>query len=201
MLGTEYPVITTGNIYTTIDTYNTSLLNNGAQNPLGATYTFPVTVPITGTNGQAWPLTIKYVRYFPTAADNFIAAPGLVYFTDETGTTVSGKYNDGTGGFGINGVAGWCPLNTTNYPGSLTGAQLLAAVKGNFIWIITGGFITGAESAASVAAGDYLIGSTSAFLPARMIANTAPTNTVAGMALTAVATSLSDVLVKGFGIN
>jgi hypothetical protein len=196
----DYPYVTTGNVYTTVDTYNSALLNNGAVVPPGSEYSLPINGAAIPTTGQGWPLTIKYVRYLSTAADNFIASPGLVYFTDETGTVVSGNPTDGSS-FGINAIAGWCPINTTNYPGSLTGAQLLAAVKGNFIWIITGGFIAGARSAASVAKGDYLIGSTSAFLPARMVAGTAPTNTVAGMALSAVASNLSDILVKGFGIH
>lgn len=196
----DYPFISTGNVYTNVDTYNSALLNNGAVVPPGSEYQLPINEAQVSQNGIGWPLTVKYVRYLSTAADNFIASPGPVYFTDETGTVVSGNPADGSD-FGINALAGWCPINTTNYPGGLTGAQLLAAVKGNFIWIITGGFIKGARSAASVAAGDYLIGSASAFLPARMIANTAPTNTVAGLALTAVSSNLSDIVVKGYGVH
>ena len=193
-----YPYITTGNIATTVDTYNSALQNNGAVVPPGQEYQLPINEALISTNGIGAPNRIKYVRYFPTAADNFIASPGLVYYTDETLTVVSGNPADGSD-FGINLVAGYLMINTASYPGSLTGAQLLAAVKGNFVWIVTGGFIAGARSAASVVAGDYLIGSASAFLPARMIAGTAPTNTVAAVALTAVSSNVSDVIVKGYG--
>ena len=197
MQGTNYPVITTGNIATTVDSYNSALLNNGAVVPPGSDYQLPINEAQVSQNGIGAPQRIKYVRYLSTAATAFVAYPGLVYWVDETLTSVTGLYSEGA--FGINGVAGWMMINTATYPGSLTGAQLRDAVKGNFIWIVTGGFIPSAYSAGSVAAGDYLIGSTTAFQPARMAANSAPTNTVAGLALSAVSSNVSDVLVKPFG--
>jgi len=205
MLGTEYPVISGNSLYTTIDTYNTALLNNGALNPLGARFQYPLTVPIaSATAGQGAPQTIAYVQYKSSSNPAFIASPGLVYWVDKTFTTVTGVYSESA--FGINGVAGYMLLNTTNYPGSLTGAALAALVNpsggtsaGNFIWIVVDGYVPGARSAASVAAGDFLIGSTTTFNPARMVANTAPTNRVVGMATTAVASNLSDVIIGGIG--
>ena len=205
MLSQEYPVITTGNPYTTIDTYNSALLNNGALNNLGAHYYWPPLNPgnivTKGIGAQA---TIAYVQYKSASAPACIASPGLVYWVDNTFTSVTGVYSESA--FGINGVAGYMLVNTTNYPGSLTGAALAAllqpgggSVAGNYIWIQTGGYVIGARSAASVAAGDFLIGSTTTFNPARMVANTAPTNRVVGMAVTAVSSNLSDVLLSGFG--
>jgi hypothetical protein len=208
MLGTEYPVIFSGSIYTTLDVSNTNSgltapANNGALNLLGAEYTLPLNPALAiGTapyKGLGAPLRIKYVQYLSTAASSFIAAPGVVYWTDTSFTIVTGLASEALNG-SINAVAGYIALNTTNYPGSLTGAQLLAAVKGNFCWIVTGGYLPAAESVGSVVAGDYLIGSASAFIPARMAANSAPTNTVLGMAATAVSNSLSDVVV-GYGLG
>ena len=207
MLGTEYPIISSGSIYSTIDVSNTNSgltapANGGALNPLGAEYTLPLnpaaaigTAPFAGLGA---PLRIKYVQYLSTAADAFIAAPGVVYYTDKSLTVVSGKSTDSA--FGIYLPAGYIALNTTNYPGTLTGAQLLAAVKGNFCWIVTGGYLAAAESVASVAAGDYLVGSTNAFLPARLAAGGAVTaGGRVGQAMTAVTVGLlSDVLV-GYG--
>lgn len=203
MLGTEYPVIN-GTVYTAIDTYNTALQNNGAANVLGARYTVPLTVPISSaTAGQGAAQTIAYVQYKSTSNPAVLAMPGLVYWGDKTFTWVTGVSSEGS--FGANGVAGYMFVNTTNYPGSLTGAQLAALINptagslGNFIWICVGGYLAGARSAASVAAGDYLIGSATAFVPARMTAGTAPTNRVVGMAATAVSSNLSDVLLGGLG--
>lgn len=216
MLNNEYPVVSTGNLYTAVDTYDTTKQNNGALNPLGARYTYPMNTQLDATKGFAFgasylgygvPLSICYVQYFSTALAAFIAAPGVVYWTDKTFRYVTGLYSESA--FGINGIAGYMLLNTTNYPGSLTGAQLASVVQpggasstvpGNFIWIVTRGYVPSAESAGSVAAGDYLIGSTSAFIPARMAANSSPTNRVVGMAATAVSSSLSDVVV-GYAVD
>ena len=209
MLSAEYPVISSGSLYTTIDTYNSLLQNNGALNVLGNHYAWPpISAAQLGTKGPGAQATIAYVQYKSSSAPACIAAPGVVYWVDSTFQTVTGVYSESA--FGINGVAGYMLLNTTNYPGSLTGAQLAALLQpgggsapGSFIWIQTSGYITGARSVASVAAGDMLIGSTSTFIPARMAANSAPTNKVIGMAVTAVsAANLSDVYLSGgFGLS
>jgi len=191
MLG--YPPID-GTIYTALDSV--------AQCPLGTRYTYPLNpaaaIGSTPYKGLGAPQTVCYVQYLATAASNFVAQPGTVYWVDESYTSVTGLYSESA--FGLNGAAGWILINTTNYPGSLTGAQLLAAVKGNYCWIVTGGFIPGCYSAGSVAAGEWLIGSTTAFQPARVTAGNAPTYPVFGQAATAVSmATLSDVLVSGFG--
>ena len=209
MLSAEYPVISTGNPYTTIDTYNSTLQNNGALNVLGNHYAWPpISAAQLGTKGPGAQGSIAYVQYKSSSAPACIAAPGVVYWVDSTFQTVTGVYSESA--FGINGVAGYMLVNTTNYPGSLSGSALAAllqpgggSVAGNFIWIQTGGYVIGARSAASVAAGDFLIGSTTTFNPARMAANSAPTNRVIGMAVTAVsAANLSDVYLSGsFGLS
>ncbi len=212
-LGTEFPVISTGNLYTAIDAFNSTLPDNGALNPPGSRWTLPINlanaIGAQPYKGIGAPLQVAYVLYGSATNPNFLASPGLVYWVDKSFTTVSGAVADGA--FSTNGVAGWILVNTTNYPGSYTGATLATLVNnsfststtpysgGSYVFIVTGGYIPGATSVASVAAGDYLIGGGTSFTPARMTAGTAPTNTVAGMAVTAVAGGLSDVLVKNFG--
>jgi len=193
-----FPYISTGNLYTAVDTYNTALLNNGALNPLGTRYTYPLNPASVLSYGTGAPLTIAYVRYNSTSNPNFLAAPGVVYWVDKQFTTVTGLYSESA--FGINGIAGYVLPNTASYPGSLTGAQLATVINGNFVFIAVGGYLPGAESITSVAAGDYLIGGTTAFVPVRMTANSAPTNRVLGMATTAIASGVSDVLLGNFGL-
>jgi len=72
---------------------------------------------------------------------------------------------------------------------------LKAVVQGNFIWIVIAGYIPAATSITAVAAGDYLIGGGTAFTPARMAANSSPTNTVVGMSATALSGAVSDIYV------
>ena len=213
MLGTEYAVISTGNIYTAIDTYDTTKPNNGALSPLGAQFQFPVGTQLSASKGTAYnstgiglgkPPIITYVQYKSASKPAIIAYPGLVYWVDDSFTTVTGVYSESFAG--INGVAGYMMVNTTDYPGSLTGAQLAAVLDpsggasvGNFLWIVTGGYAPAVRSITSVVAGDFLIGSATTFVPARMAANSAPTNRVVGMATTNLSGSVSDVIVGGIG--
>jgi hypothetical protein len=210
MPGSNWEPVINGSPYSSFDPYTTTAygtLPNGAYNPLGTRYTYPLNpAAAIGTppyKGLGAPLSIAYVQYVSSSAPALLAAPGLVYWVDKSFSSVTGVYSESA--FGINGVAGYMLLNTTSYPGSLTGAQLAAllaptATTGGYVWIAVGGYVPGATSITSVAAGDYLIGSTTTFTPARMAANAAPTNTVAGMAVTGVSTGgLSDVLLKNFG--
>lgn len=193
---------TTQNLYTSIDTYNSALENNGATCPLGTRYTYPLGTQLSPTTGFGYvssgaglgvPLTICYVRYNSTTNADWLANPGVVYWQDKTFTVVTGSSGDAADG--INAIAGYVLINTTNYPGSLTGAQLKAVVQGNFIWIVVAGYVPGATSITSTAVGDTLIGGGTAFTPARVAANTAPTNRAVGMAVTAISSGVSDVLV------
>lgn len=190
-IGIDYPVVSTGSVFTTIDTYNTALLNNGAQNVPGATYLEPLNPARVGTaaNGSGLQRYVKYVRYNPTASQAILTGPAPVYWKDETFTTVTGLLSESFLGVS-NGFAGWLLYNTTTLS-TATAAQ----INGNFCFICVGGFISGAISVAATAVGDALWGTTGAFTVNRTAAGTAPVNRVAGWALTAVATGLSDIYV------
>src|SRR3984957_20769281 len=102
-LTNEFPVIgpnPLGNVYGVVDPYNTSLPNNGALKPLGSLWTIPS--PSQGGNtllatstGYGSYLTVKYVRYNSTANAAVNAGPAVVYYTDETFTTVTSTYSEG----------------------------------------------------------------------------------------------------------
>jgi hypothetical protein len=209
--GLDFAVINSGNPYTNIDTYIASPSStqqtiasqaqpfpNGAYNLLGQAYLAPV-IPglLSGVNGQGAPLVMRYVRYNSTANPNCLAAPAVVYWTDETFTTVSGVFSEGnpaaTGN--LNSLAGVLLVNTTAYPGSLTGAQLATALNGNYVWIATSGFVKGVAVPAATAIGDALVGVSGNFLAARIASGTAPTSKRILQALTAVAATVADCLV------
>ena len=195
MLG--FPPITTGNIATTIDTYVSTSPNYGGTCPLGTQWTLPINSASILAYGRGAPQTIAYVRMNSSGAAAMLANPGLVYWVDKNFQSVTGTASESA--FGINGVAGYTMLCTGTYPGALTGAALTTLVNGNLIWIVTGGYVPGATSITSVAAGDFLIGGGTSFTPARMTANSAPTNRVIGMATTAISGGVSDVLIGQFG--
>jgi hypothetical protein len=209
--GLDFAVINTGNPYTNIDPYIASATSsqqviqsnqppypNGAYNTLGQAYLSPV-VPgvLSTTKGQGAPLVLRYVRYNSTTAAACLAGPAAVYWTDETFTTVSGTFSEGlpaaTGN--LNSLAGVLLVNTTSYPGSLTGAQLTTALNGKYVWIATSGFVPGVEVPASTAIGDSLTGVSGSFLLFRTASGTAPISKRILQALTAVSGGLSDCLV------
>lgn len=202
--GLDYPVISTGNLYTAIDTYQPSASStqqviqqtyppypNGAYNLPGQAYLAPVsTFGLLGQKGQGAPLVVRYVRYNSTANPALVAAPAPVYWTDETMTTVSGAGSEAA--FGIASLAGWLLPNTTSVSG-LTAAGL----NGNWCFIAVSGFIPGAISITSAAAGGVLIGNTGAnFTPATIAPGTAITTPSFARVLTAVSGGLSDILVQ-----
>jgi hypothetical protein len=196
----DFPYISGTSIYTTVDTYDTTKPQNGALNPLGKRYTFPLDPSVQSSTvnyALGTPLTVAYVRFVSSGAAAMLSGPGLVYWVDKEFSTVTGTASESA--FGINGVAGWVLANTTSYPGSLTGAQLTTAVNGNYCFIATGGYLHNAIGITAAAAGDYLIGGATSFTPVRMTANSAPTNTVAGMCATALSGIFVDVLIKNFG--
>lgn len=210
--GLDFAPINTGNPYTNIDPYIASASStqqviqsnqppypNGAYATLGQPYLAPVNPALlsTAANGQGAPLVLRYVRYNSTANPNVLAGPAAVYWTDETFTTVSGVFSEGnpaaTGN--LNSLAGVLLINTTNYPGSLTGAQLATALNGNFVWIATSGFVKGVQVPASTAIGDSLTGVSGNFLLFRTASGTAPISKRILQALTAVASNVADCLV------
>lgn len=209
--GLDFAVINTGNPYTNIDTYIASPSSttqtiasmaqpypNGAYALPGQAYLAPV-VPgqLSSAKGQGAPLVLRYVRYNSTANPAALAGPAAVYWTDETFTTVSGVFSEGnpaaTGN--LNSLAGLLLVNTTAYPGSLTGAQLATTLNGNYVWIAVSGFVPGVQVPASTAIGDSLTGTSGNFLLARTASGTAPISKRIIQALTAVISTVADCLV------
>jgi hypothetical protein len=178
---------------------------NGAFNPLGAAFLLSMGAPegpsiyyptpggSLNSNGWGAPLIVRYVRYNSTNNPNFLAYPGPVYWTDETFTTVTGYFTEGnpaaTGN--LNSLAGLILINTTNYPGSKTGAQLATLVNGNFVFIVTKGFVPSAYVPGSCAVGDSFFGSAGGFTTTKTASGSSP-STYTVKLLTALSASTSN---------
>jgi hypothetical protein len=174
--------------YYVYDAYNTARENNGAQNDLGSLGVLAVCNQFSLSNGRGTTLVGRYVRYNSTANPALLAAPGPVYWKDETFTTVTGVSTESVGG--VNMVAGLMLINTTTVSG-LTAATL----NGNFVWIAVAGFVPGVTSiGVTYAAGDAMIGAATNFTVGKVAAGTAPTNQVIGYAASATSSSLVDIL-------
>jgi hypothetical protein len=156
MLANEMPVIgpnALSNVFGVVDTYSTTASYNGqlngALNPLGSLWTIPspsqggnLTLA-TATGYGAW-LTVKYVRYNSTANPAIPAGPAIVYYTDETFTTVSGVFTEGNiAGTGSSAsIAGLLLPNTGTVTGIGLGTGVTAALlNGNFCFIAVQGFV------------------------------------------------------------
>lgn len=151
-LTNEFPVIgnnTLGNVYGVVDTYNSALANNAAKNPVGSLWTIPSpsqggnTLPSTSTGYGSF-LTVKYVRYNSTANPALQAGPAVVYYTDETFSTVTGVFSEGnvaaTGSSAS--VAGVLLPNTGSVTGIGLGTGVTAALlNGNYCFIAVQGFV------------------------------------------------------------
>ena len=218
----EFPVVSTGNLGTAVDTYastvstqpptNTPSNPNGALNPIGAAFLIAPGSPLLpvaqyypsasgslNSNGWGAPLIVRYVRYVSTTAAAWLAYPAPVYWTDETYTTVTGTFLEGlpasTGN--LNSLAGWALPNTTIYPGSKTGAQLNTIINGNVIFIATQGFVPGAAVVASTAVGDAIIGTSGNFTVTRTASGSAPLCSRNALALSAVTANVtSDIWIN-----
>lgn len=186
-----FGVIDTGNPFTVLDPFVSGAYNNGARMPLGTKLEIPLNPTLVGSpaKGVGSYLTVRYVRYLSTANPATVGGPAPVYYTDESFTTVSGVSTESLGG--VNLLAGWLLPNTS--ANSIGAGFTAAALNGNFVFIGLVGFIPGAISVAATVAGDNLIGAATNFTVARVAAGTAPTNTVGGVALTAVSGGLSDI--------
>lgn len=189
-LGANYPEVSTGSIFTAIDTYDTTKQNNGALNVPGTEYALPVNAADLPTKAGAYiQKYVKYVRYNPTVTQTILTGPAPVYWKDSAKSIVTPLQSEAIYA-GANAIAGWLLYNTTTTSGALA-----ATINGNFCFIFTGGYLPGALVAASTAVGDAMIGGTAAFTPVRIAANSALTNKVIGFAETAIATLLADVYV------
>lgn len=210
-LGTEFPVITTGNLYTAIDTYastittqppvNTPSNPNGAQNPIGSAYLLTKGAPegpseLYGANGWGAPLIVRYVRYNSTANPNLLAYPAPVYWVDETFTTVSGVFSEGNpaGTGNLNSFAGILLPNYTSL--GLTAANAAAALNGNFCFIATKGFVPSCYVPSGTAIGNALVGTSGNFTLVGVASGTAPISRFLATALTAISSGVADLLVN-----
>jgi len=204
--GNDYtPEVSTGNVRTTYNPVNSALPYGNQKNPLGALlYDVGPGTGAVGTSPFAGPgyspgypagapILYKYVLYKSTTNPALIARPGVVYWTDNTFTTVSGAIGDGVTGTAQD-IAGVMMINTTDLS-SITATILNNSGNGSYIWICVGGLCKGVNAPASTAVGDYLVGSGS-FVLARVPAGTASTFRPLATALTAVASNASDMLVQ-----
>lgn len=214
MLLTEFPLVTTGNMYTAIDTYSSTITTqppinvpsnpNAAQNPIGAVYVLPQNNQVFngspgilyGAKGWGGLVVVRYVRYNSTTNAALLSAPAPVYWTDETYTTVSGTFSEGnpasTGN--MNSFAGYILVNSTSL--NVTGAAGATALNGNFCFLVTRGFIPNAYVPASTAVGDSLTGTAGNFTLTRTASGTAPISLRCAIAQSAIASGVADVLVN-----
>ena len=190
MLANEYPVVSSNltlglGVYGTCDPYNSAAVNNGALNPPGSLWTIPapsqsglnVGPTIAGANtniaaGYGCYQTVKYVRYNSTANPAVATGPAIVYWTDETFTTVSGVYSEATT-TGSSVVAGVLLPNKSTTAGIGLGATAFTAaiLNGNWVFIAVLGFVPAVYLAAGAigqpvtgAAGNWVVGVTTGVL-------------------------------------
>lgn len=201
--GLDYPVVSTGNVFTAIDTYTaTSTVNqtippsqtalpNGAYNYPGQAYLLPIsTFGLQNQNGQGAPLVVRYVRYNSTANPALLAVPAPVYWKDETFTVVTGVFSEGQTA-GAASLAGWLLPNTASVSG-LTAAIL----NGNWCFIAVSGFLAGAASVAGAASGATIIGASGNFTAASVAQGSAITAAPFARQLTALTGTNADLLLQ-----
>jgi hypothetical protein len=175
----EYPVISSNlssgfGVYGTADPYNAALVNNGALNPPGSLYFIPS--PSQGGNttlqtavGYCSGLWCKYVLYKSTSNPAMVAGPGIVYYTDETFSTVSGAFAESFAASNPTYAAGFLLPNTGSVAGVGVGSAISATILnngglGSYVWIGIAGFIPSAYVAAE-AQGNPMMGGAGAFTP------------------------------------
>lgn len=150
--------------------------NPSAANPFGA------------------PGIFMLVYYQSTANPAPSAYPAPVYWTDNTYTTVTGVESESL--LGLNGIAGYMMLNTTSLT-TLT-ATLLNGTAANPSQVImqVGGYLVGGVAPGSTVAGDWIIGATGNWTPARVAQGTAPGYRSFGVAATAVSGGICNILLN-----
>lgn len=203
----EYPILTQelGQLndgYGTMTPYNAALPNNGARNPLGA-LTFVNSpsqngVALATSNGYGSGLWMKYVLYKSTGNPAVKTGPAVVYWTDETFTTVSGAFADGVVASNSASVAGWLLPNSGTVSGYGAGTTLFTATllnnggNGSYVWIGLQGFIPKAFSG-SATAGQALWASGD-FAVTGISQGSNMTHNIAGIALAAASSNVGDIL-------
>jgi hypothetical protein len=185
-------------------------LDASAKNSLGAIYSPPGPYPSTGvfsttagasSAGYGAPPVFKYVYFYDAAALTGTAqiAPAPVYWIDESFTTVTSNAADAyfttAGGM----IAGYWMPNTTALGTSLTAAQWYLQFVQSYGWIQIGGFLPGAlgPSAGTAGVGNYIYGAATGSWASTGGTTVAANARALGYQLTAVASTLCDVLVGG----
>ena len=120
-----------------------------------------------------------------------VAGPGVVYYTDETLTTVTGAYSESYLASNPTYAAGFLLPNT----GSVTGVGLGSGVSatllnGNYVFIAVAGFVPKAYVGATVAQGNPFMGTTGAFT----VAITTTVLRTIGWVWNAPSSSIADVV-------
>ena len=136
----------------------------------------------------------KLVYYQSTGNPAPQSAPAPVYWTDNTYTTVTGVESESL--LGLNGIAGYLMLNTTSLP-TLT-ATLLNGTAANPSQVIiqVAGYLVGGIAPAATVAGDWIIGATGNWTPARVAQGTRSGYREYGVAATAVSGGLCNILLN-----
>jgi len=169
----EFPKIgpnALNNVYGVVDPYvagSGGSDGNGALNPLGSIWTIPSPsqggIALASSIGYGSYLTVKYVRYNSTSNPAMVAGPGVVYYTDETLTTVSGAFAESYSASNPTYAAGFLLPNTGSVAGVGLGSGVSAALlNGNYVFIALAGFVPKAY-VASLAQGNPFMGGTGAF--------------------------------------
>jgi hypothetical protein len=207
MLTNEYPVISSNlavgySVYGTADPYNAQLQNNGALNPPGTLYFYPAAAQnqnvLASSKGYASGLLCKYVLYKSTSNPAMVGGSGIVYYTDETLSTVSGAFAESYVASTPAYAAGFLLPNTGSVAGIGVGAAISATILnngglGSYVWIGIAGFIPSAYVGAGTAQGSTFVGAAGAFTPATTTGVLRPMGFVYG----AIVSSIADVLLTG----
>ena len=138
--------VSTGNPATVLDKYDSTVLANNARNPLGTKHYDPA-IPF-----KAW----RYVRYQSTANVAVQAGPAVVWWTDNTYTTVTSTV--ASEAMSRSQVAGILAMSTAAASGplaGLTGAAAATLLNGNFVFVQVCGHLAGCLVAALTDVGDY----------------------------------------------
>lgn len=204
MLGNEFPVISSNlsqgfGVYGTADPYNSAQANNGALNPPGSVYFIPS--PSQGGNttlqtatGYCSGLWVKYVLYKSTSNPAMVAGPGIVYYTDETFSTVSGAFAESFAASNPTYAAGFLLPNTGTVAGVGVGTAITATIlnnggNGSYVWIGLAGFIPSAY-VAGASQGNPVMGTTGAFT----VAITTTVLRTAGFVWGTVTSNIADIV-------
>jgi hypothetical protein len=192
-------------VYGVCTPFNSALRNNGANQPLGSLCYIPPTSQsgdnLLTTAGVASGLWVKYVLYKSTANPSVKTGPAIVYYTDETFTTVSGVFTEGlpssTGGSAA--TAGWLLPNAGTVAGigagstAFTNTVLNNGGNGCYVYIGVSGFIPSAALTAG-SQGNMVYGSTGNWtVTAVAEGGTAPAQKLAAWVWGAVTSNIGDI--------